>query len=905
MDETGFSHRLAAILVADAAGYSRLMADDESATVEALDAARAVFRSQTETHHGRVVDTAGDSVLAVFETASGAVTAAVAIQKVVNATAKATSEGRRMQFRIGLHLGDVIEKVDGTAYGDGVNIAARLQGLAEPGGVTVSESIRSVVKGKVTAGFEDQGEQSVKNIADPVRAWRLRADGVESGRLNDPPPPIRAPASNLPARPTRLIGRTDEVAQARKLLALHRMVTVTAVGGSGKTRLAIAIGEEELPQRRDGVWFADLTAVMNGEDVPAAIASALRLVLTSGDPGQQVIAYLADKSALVILDNCEHVIDACARFADAFLAVAGRTVVLATSREALGVDGEQVTQLASLSAKSVGASESPAVQLFVERASSIDPSFRLDAGNEATIKTLCERLDGMPLAIELAAARATVMTPAELLGGLDDRFALLSNGHRRQRHRTLETTLDWSYELLDPELQRVFRTLGVFVGGFDVDAVAAVADLSRTGALNALQTLIAKSLVMRTESLKGTRFGLLETLKSYAENLLVRANESAGVRELHLEHFHHLAMIHGRVVDADVRLGERMRYDRSNITTAFEWAAAHHRWVLAAELLLGARTVYDNFGHAAEAESLFHRCEAPVEVVDPELAEFLRASMLNPLALLDEWFTVVDICKRLRASANAHVRTLGCAVLAHAYAVSNPTRSREMRDMAVQTFATVHQPGVNTDIVHTDLMFVVGSCLEWEGDAAGALAAFDQASDIASRHDHVLFSSLMAHSEAAMCLLLLGEPKKALARVARLEGLAYALGGNQIFVALARLELGDVEAARKLIHDHAVEAATGRLSNKCSEALVMLAKLAHAEGDDATATALLSKFGVGRLPSTTQYARYLARRLGVGDQLAQNEQKVYTPQSVAEHGVLGIRRAMTALRVELTRRGWD
>jgi adenylate cyclase len=195
-------HRLAAILAADAAGYSRLMAVDDKATVAALDAARAVFREQVEAQQGRVIDMAGDSVLAVFGTVAGAVAAALAIQAQVNAVADAEAIDRRMRFRIGVHLGDVIEKADGTVYGDGVNIAARLQGLAEPGGITVSESIRSAVKGKVGASFEDHGEQAVKNIADPVRAWRLRTGAVEPVATVPAAPSITAIDLSLPDKPS-------------------------------------------------------------------------------------------------------------------------------------------------------------------------------------------------------------------------------------------------------------------------------------------------------------------------------------------------------------------------------------------------------------------------------------------------------------------------------------------------------------------------------------------------------------------------------------------------------------------------------------------------------------------------------------------------------------------------------
>jgi hypothetical protein len=263
--------------------------------------------------------------------------------------------------------------------------------------------------------------------------------------------------------------------------------------------------------------------------------------------------------------------------------------------------------------------------------------------------------------------------------------------------------------------------------------------------------------------------------------------------------------------------------------------------------------------------------------------------------------------KRLRASTDALAQTLGCAVLAHAYAISNPPRSREMRDMAIEAFAGTQQHELNTDLAYADLMFVVGSCYVWEDNTAGALAAFDQVPDNSSRHDHVTLSQLAAQTEAATCLLLLGEPKKALDRVASLEGIPYAYNGcgTQMTVALARLGLSDVEAARRLIRDYAVEAATGKLSNQCSEGLLLLAELAHFEGDNATAIGLLAEFGIGRMPSTTQRARVLARQLGIAEQIARNEQAVFAPAHVAEHGVLGIRRMMVALHGELTRRGWD
>jgi len=265
MNETGLSHKLAAILAADAAGYSRLMSIDERATLAALEAARTVFRQGIDSHQGRVVDMAGDSVLAVFGTATGAVAAALGIQTQVNALAEDSPEDRRMLFRIGVHLGEVIEKPDGTVYGDGVNIAARLQALAEPGGITASDAVHGAVRGKVGASFQDQGSQAVKNIAEPVRAWGLCAPGLRSAD-----PALRsarsssardAPASNLPARPTRLIGRAAELAQAREQLRSHRLVTITGVGGA----LIFAIGIDLLGIRR----------LPTGNMLPAIIVGAV------------------------------------------------------------------------------------------------------------------------------------------------------------------------------------------------------------------------------------------------------------------------------------------------------------------------------------------------------------------------------------------------------------------------------------------------------------------------------------------------------------------------------------------------------------------------------------------------------------------------------------------------------
>ena len=350
--------------------------------------------------------------------------------------------GPTLRVRIGLHLGEAEER-GGDYFGSAVSIAARVAGAGHGGQVLMTDLVRATAQ----VAAVDLGIHELRDVPEPLRLFQLGDRRFPRLRVTDPA------MTNLPVRPTRLIGRDDEIAAVRKLLADHRLVTMTAVGGSGKTRVALAVGEAELPHRPGGVWFADLTAISRDDDVANAIAKALRLSFRDGDLIDQVVEHLAGNAALVILDNCEHVIDGCAMFTDRFLTSAGDAVVLATSREALAVDGEHTILLGSLAADGV---DSPAVRLFAERAAAADSRFVVDDANADTVAAVCRRLDGMPLAIELAAARVTMMTLQELEAGLDNRFALLAGG-RRRRQRTLQSTLDWSYDLLGNDEQQVLR----------------------------------------------------------------------------------------------------------------------------------------------------------------------------------------------------------------------------------------------------------------------------------------------------------------------------------------------------------------------------------------------------------------------------------------------------------------
>lgn len=702
-----------------------------------------------------------------------------------------------------------------------------------------------------------------------------------------------------------MIGREDDLATVCRLLATNRVVTLTAVGGSGKTRLAIAVGELELPRRSGGVWFVDLTAVMSGSDLPAAVANAVGLALGSGDPTEQVLSYLARSDALVILDNCEHLIDDCADFVERALAAEGSTAFLTTSRELLDVEGERTVVLGTLPCASA---DSAGVQLFLDRATALDPRFELTADNTETIAMLCTRLDGMPLAIELAAARITVMTPTELLAGLDDRFQLLAGGRRRQRQRTLEATLDWSYDLLDDEEQRVFRSLGVFVDGFDLDAVAAVAGLSRAAAVSVVEALVAKSLVVRADRGQTARFGMLETLKAYAEDRLVDTGEAARVRDAHLAHFHRLANVHGRKMGGEVRLGVRLRNDRSNISTAFEWAASTDQWITAGELVVGARAAFDVMGHAVEIKGLLERAIDHCADIDPDLVDWMEYGRSAPFAMLSNWAAFSRGLVALSRCASAPLRAGGVIgqawLAAHARPDAAPALLIQAQSLADE--ARHAEPGPVVDLMTSWLLHARALHAAYAGDLARAVhlsqesLALDTAIDFmpTSRVEGVL-------RLAAACQTLIGEPRQALITIAELDDYDLAFYDGADMRALAYLELGDINQAIRYIRLHAARGATGRYHGEANDSVMMIAALARVEDDVATAQQLLLNSGFCRTDGTIIYSRELARRLGIAGEHEQRQRQAAAYGSRSAEGINGFRLAMATLQTELARRGWD
>ena len=548
------TRKLAAILSSDVHGYARLMGDDERATFEAVVALRALMKTEIERHAGRVVDATGDALLAEFGSAVEALQSAWEIQRRVGASQLGIAEHRRMQLRIGLNLGDVIES-DGALYGDGVNIAARIQGVAEPGGVCISGALREQVLGKLPLRFEAVAERHYKNIAREVAVFHVReALGVDAP-LSDrslAAPPATPPAPALPRPLSSFVGREADLAAVGRMLEQHRLVTLIGPGGIGKSRLALQVATQAAPRYADGVWWVELAALSDARLVAQAVASALGIQAEPGQSATQaVLAAMQDRQLLIVLDNCEHLLQACAESVRLWLEGAPRVHVLASSREALRLAGEASFPVSALELadETLGPPAEPlrvpeAMQLFVDRATAAQPRFVLAPPNWSAVAAICRRLDGIPLAIELAAARVRALPVEHIAARLSDRFRLLTRGDRAAlpRQQTLRALIDWSHDLLTDGERILLRRLSVFAGSWTLDAAEAVcADRSIDAAdlPDLLGALVDRSMV-ESPGANG-RYRLLQTVRQYAQDRLDESGETSTLRDHHLRFFLGLA----------------------------------------------------------------------------------------------------------------------------------------------------------------------------------------------------------------------------------------------------------------------------------------------------------------------------------------------------------------------------
>jgi predicted ATPase/class 3 adenylate cyclase len=576
-------------LFSDIQGSTKLWEKYPDAMRHALARHDALIRQSIEAHGGYIFKTVGDGFCAAFDIATDAVAAALSAQHAF--FTEAWGETGPLHIRIALHTGTAKEH-DGEYFGPTLNRVARLLSTGHGGQTILSPTTTELVRDQLPGGvvLRDLGKHRLRDLDRPEHIFQivtphLPADFPPLKSLEDLP-------NNLPAQLTNFIGREREMAEIKRLLTETRLLTLTGAGGFGKTRLSMQVAADLLDAFADGVWLVELAPLFDSTLVPQTVASTLGL---REEPGHSLLGiltnYLRAKNLLLILDNCEHLIGACAQLAEALLRACPNLRILTTSREALGIAGESVWIVPSLSLPdrwyqpSTGSdivsaiTQYEAVRLFIDRAISVLPTFTVTNQNAPAVAQICHRLDGIPLAIELAAARVKVLSVEQIASRLDDRFHLLTGGSRTAlpRQQTLQAAIDWSYNLLSEAEQVLLSRLSVFAGGWTLEAAEAVCageSVKESEVMDLLSRLVYKSLVIAEELSGEKRYRFLETIRQYSRDKFVKSGEEENIRNRHLDFFLGLAeRSEPRLLRKEQIVWlEQLEMNHDNLRGALEWS---------------------------------------------------------------------------------------------------------------------------------------------------------------------------------------------------------------------------------------------------------------------------------------------------------------------------------------------
>ncbi len=617
------------LLLADVEGSTQLWEahpEEMTAAFARLDAARLDLIAA---HSGMrpVEQGEGDSFVVAFARASDAVACALDLQRAPLAP---------IRLRIGVHSGEVQLRDEGNYIGPTINRTARLRDLGHGGQILLSGTTEALVADMLPADSwsTDLGAHELRGVPRPERVVQL----CHSDLCNEFPP-LRtlknAAAQHLPVQLTSFIGRQAELTQIHELLSGNRLVTLTGAGGAGKTRLAIQIAAQIAGEFGDGVWCVDLAPITDPELVPVTVARALAL---PDQPGRSTMdnltRFVADRQMLVVLDNCEHLLDASAALANALLASAAGLTLLTTSREPIGVAGEVSWRVPSLSLTD------EAIDLFTDRARHARPGFVVTDDNAAVVADICARLDGLPLAIELAAARVRALSLTEIRDSLHDRFRLLTGGARTavRRQQTLRASVDWSHALLTEPERVLLRRLAAFLGGFDFHAAQAVAgasDVERYQVLDLLTLLVDKSLVVADDGRGSTRYRLLETVRQYALEKLGESGDANVVRTRHRDYYTAIAALLDAPAGGDYEQSiEQAALEIDNLRAAFGWSLENSDVPLALAMTSSLQPLWHARGRRREGLTWFDTALAALDAHQPGLTPGERARALADRALL-------------------------------------------------------------------------------------------------------------------------------------------------------------------------------------------------------------------------------------------------------------------------------
>jgi len=588
-------------LLTDVEGSTRLWEEHPAAMAAALARHDAIVEAAVMRHGGELVRSRGegDSSFSSFSNSSDALRCALQMQQELQN--ESWPQGVCLRVRMALHSGKATPRA-GDYYGQTVNRCARLRAAAHGGQVVLSQAVEKEARSSLPDGASllSLGVHRLKDLADPEHVYQLSHPALPADF-----PPLRSLNNrnhNLPLQLTSFIGRQKEMAEVSELLQSTRLLTLLGAGGCGKTRLALQVAADLSDAYPSGVWLVELAALTDPQLVPQALLSALGL---RQEPGRALLVtlinHLAGEHCLIVLDNCEHLLAASAHLVNELLPACPELRVLATSRQALGVAGETSWRVPSLSLPAQAArtlltelTATESVRLFVDRALAAVPGFALSDIDAAPVFEICTRLDGIPLAIELAAARMSALSPQEIAARLSDRFHLLTRGSRTAlpRHQTLQAAVDWSHDLLNQPERALLRRLAVFAGGWALpaaEAVCAGGEVEPHAVLDLLTELVGKSLVLAERQDGSTRYQMLETIRQYARNRLQAAGEEGELRSRHRDWSLALAeeaeqeLLRGRQVS-----WERLESEHDNMRAALEWSLEDRAGLEAALRLAGA-----------------------------------------------------------------------------------------------------------------------------------------------------------------------------------------------------------------------------------------------------------------------------------------------------------------------------
>ena len=560
-------------LFTDIEGSTKLWQEQPEAMTIAHARHDEILRTAIESNHGYVFQIVGDSFSATFHNAIDGLRAIMATQRGLKT--EPWGETCAIKVRMGLHTGTAEILPDGK-YEGYATIAStqRVMSAAHGGQTLITQTTFDLLQNELPDNItlRDMGEHRLKDLRVPLRLYQVNAPDLPQEF-----PPIKSldlQPNNLPAQLTSFIGREKEIAEVIASLNSARLVTLTGSGGTGKTRLSIEVGTQLLPSFSNGVWMIELAPLSDESQIIPALAQAFGVQELPFNPLKNLVTdYLRDKKLLLILDNCEHLIAACAKLADEFLHQCAGLKILASSREALGIAGEVAYHTPSLA-------DSESISLFVERAHAANSKVSLTDSNASSVAQICHRLDGIPLAIELAAARTRLLSVDQIAARLDDLFRLLVGGSRTAlpRQQTLRALIDWSYDLLSDEEKTLLRIASVFVGGWTLEALEAVSEDPH--ALEHLEGLVNKSLVVTEEHNGEMRYFLLETIKQYARERLFEAKQAATTRDRHFIHYTNItndlwgAGYFGTEVETQRLIS--IQVEMENLRAAIDWGLQNH-----------------------------------------------------------------------------------------------------------------------------------------------------------------------------------------------------------------------------------------------------------------------------------------------------------------------------------------